>query len=142
MPHQRHQSTGIAPRSDGGDVAIVNPTIAVGHVDMDEVVAVDGRVLARGSKDILGLAVVPTDIGNDRRERLHAIVQAQVLIQLLGIVVSGIVSQFDIANIRRMIDVEGNALDVINTGANLRFLAYLMDILLIIFVGNAVVRFQ
>ena len=109
---------------------------------MDEVVAVDGRVLARGSKDILGLAVVPIDIGNDRRERLHAIVQAQVLIQLLGIVVSGIVSQFDIANIRHMIDVEGNALDVINTGANLRFLAYLMDILLIIFVGNAVVLFQ
>ncbi len=63
VPHQLHDAARIGPVGDGLGVVVVDPVV-LGHVDVDEVVAVHGGILARQLIDFLCAVVVPVHVGH------------------------------------------------------------------------------
>ena len=88
MPHSTHDTTFLPPVLGRGNVTVVKPTIAV-HilrgVDIDEVVHIHGRPLARPTIDILCLLRIPVHIGHDTRDDLLAIEILQHTEEFLGL---------------------------------------------------------
>ena len=87
MPHQRYQSALVCPVGDRSDVVIVDPSVGtlLRNIDMDEIIAVHGRILACCLIDLVSLLGVPIDVGDDRRDGLAAIIQLQIFVETLGL---------------------------------------------------------
>ena len=60
MPHGGNDASPVVPRSDGSHVGIVDPCAVERQVN--EVIAVDGRVFACPSIDLFGILVVPVHV--------------------------------------------------------------------------------
>ena len=85
MPHQLHNTAFFHPFGDRRDIAIVNPSVAVGHADMDEVITVHGRPFACDVLlDLLCKTVIPGHIGHHTRDDALAVVVAEVAIEAFG----------------------------------------------------------
>ena len=83
MPHQLYDTARIVPVLDRSDVGVVNP-VGWRETDVNEVVAVHGRILACEFIDFLGTSVVPVDICHNAGNRLLAILVQEIGIQVLG----------------------------------------------------------
>ena len=66
VPHQLDNASGIHPISHRCDVGIVDPAVAVGHLYMNEVIAVHGWPLAGDILlDVIRARVVPGHVGHN-----------------------------------------------------------------------------
>ena len=83
MPHQLYDTARIVPVLDRSDVGVVNP-VGWRETDVNEVVAVHGRILAREFIHFLGTSVVPIDIGHDARNGLSPVLVVEVSVQVLS----------------------------------------------------------
>ena len=85
MPHQLYDTAFIHPFRDGRNVAIVNPSVTIGHADVDEVITVHGGPFACDVLlDLLCKTVIPGHIGHHARDDALAVVIAEIAIETLG----------------------------------------------------------
>ena len=83
MPHELDDTTGVEPLLDRRDIAVVNPVV-LGNIDLDEVIAVHGRIFTGHALHIVSQTMIPVHLGHDARDGLAAILRPQISHELLG----------------------------------------------------------
>ena len=83
MPHELDDTTGVEPLLDRRDVAVVDPVV-LGNIDLDEVIAVHGRIFTGHALHIVSQTMIPVHLGHDARDGLAAILRPHISQQFLG----------------------------------------------------------
>ena len=83
MPAYCDHSASIVPGLYGRDVGIINPSAGAGRLQMDVVVAVDGRIFACERVHLVGYFGVPSHVGHCSRKSFLSIIGHQLLVQCL-----------------------------------------------------------